>query len=154
MNLKLKRLVRTVSSEQYALFDLDRTVPVPATTNQNAASFNSAEQMPMTIGKLDLHYTSEGAYGTFLLWDEALRQLRPSARRDFVRALLDEVTQPMGVPNEYVVEFFVPTLDQYELIHNVGVEGEAAEQSATEISHTASDRSRRTVVAPAQNVIR
>ncbi len=128
MNLKLKRLVRTVSSEQYALFDLDRT-----SSNQRAPTLPTGnpatgEQMPMTIGKLDLHYTNEGAYGTFLLWDEALRQLRPSARRDFVRALLDEVTQPMGVPNEYVVEFFAPALDQYELIHNVSVEGEEEEQ--------------------------
>jgi hypothetical protein len=29
----------------------------------------------------------------------------------------------MGVPNEYVVEFFAPTLDQYEVFHNVEVEG-------------------------------
>ena len=29
--------------------------------------------------------------------------------------------QPMGVPNEYVVEFFCPSLDEYELFHNVGV---------------------------------
>ena len=153
MNLKLKRLVRTVSSEQYALFDLDRTdsehrVNEHRTSNQRAPNLTtdnpnrdnpnrdnpnrgnlaSGEPMPMTIGKLDLHYTNEGAYGTFLLWDEALRQLRPSARRDFVRALLDEVTQPMGVPNEYVVEFFAPALDQYELIHNVSVEGEEEEQ--------------------------
>ncbi len=139
MNLKLKRLVRTVSSEQYALFDLDRTASDHKASNQRAPNLTTGnptggnptggEQMPMTIGKLDLHYTTEGAYGTFLLWDEALRQLRPSARRDFVRALLDEVTQPMGVPNEYVVEFFAPALDQYELIHNVSVEGEEEEQS-------------------------
>ena len=54
MNLKLKRLVRTSSSEQYALFDLDQL---------------TGEQRPMTIGKLDLHYTGEGVYGTLLLWD-------------------------------------------------------------------------------------
>ncbi len=105
MNLKLRRLVRTNSSEQYALFDLDQ--------------LDSADQ-PLTIGKVDLHYTGEGVYGTLLLWDEATRQMRPMQRRDFVNAILDEITQPMGVPNEYVVEFFMPMLDQYELFHNVG----------------------------------
>ncbi len=117
VNLKLKRLVRTPSSEQYALFDLDQP---------------DADGQPATIGKLDLHYTAEGLYGTLLLWDESVRALRPRARRDFVHALLREVAQPMGVPNEYVVEFFAPTLDQYEVFHNVAVEGldEAAEPPA------------------------
>ena len=108
MNLKLKRLVRTPSSEQYALFDLDQA---------------DADHLPATIGKLDLHYTSEGMYGTLLLWDDTIRHLRPQIRRDFVHALLAELAQPMGVPNEYVVEFFAPTLEHYEVIHNVEVEG-------------------------------
>ena len=107
MNLKLKRLVRTVSSEQYALYDLSQL---------------DAEQQPATIGKLDLHYTAEGLYGTLLLWGEELQELRSSQRRAFIRALLDEVSQPMGVPNEYVVEFFAPTLDAYEVFHNVEVD--------------------------------
>lgn len=107
MNLKLKRLVRTSSSEQYALFDLDQV--------------DAEDQLPLTIGKLDLHYTGEGLYGTILLWDETTRQLKPAQRREFIYALLDEISQPMGVPNEYVVEFFAPTLDQYEVFHNVGL---------------------------------
>lgn len=110
MNLKLRRLVRTPSSEQYALYDLDQV---------------DAEQQPATIGKLDLHYTGEGVYGTLLLWDETLRALKPAQRNEFVNALLTELTQPMGVPNEYVVEFFMPQLDEYELFHNVAVDGEA-----------------------------
>lgn len=110
MNLKLRRLVRTQSSEQYALYDLDQL---------------DAEQQPATIGKLDLHYTGEGVYGTLLLWDEAIRALKPAQRNEFVNALLTEITQPMGVPNEYVVEFFMPQLDEYELFHNVAVDGEA-----------------------------
>jgi len=106
MNLKLKRLVRTTSSEQYALFDLDQ---------------RDGRQQPMTIGKLDMHYTGEGVYGTLLLWDEPSRQMRadPDQRRTFIHALLHEIAQPMGVPNEYVVEFFAPTLDAYEVFHNV-----------------------------------
>lgn len=105
MNLKLKRLVRTPSSEQYALFDLEQV---------------DIDDLPMTIGKLDLHYTGEGVYGTILLWDDASRRLTSAQRSAFIKALLGEVTQPMGVPNEYVVEFFAPTLDEYEVFHNVG----------------------------------
>jgi hypothetical protein len=102
-------LVRTQSSEQYALFDLDQT---------------NAEQQPATIGKLDLHYTGEGVYGTLLLWDMVTRALKPALRSEFVNTLLAEITQPMGVPNEYVIEFFMPDLDEYELFHNVAVTDE------------------------------
>lgn len=118
MNLKLKRLVRTVSSEQYALFDLDR--------------LDEEDGMPLIIGKLDLHYTAEGVYGTLLLWDDATRQLGTEQRGEFIYALLDEVSQPMGVPNEYVVEFFSPTLDYYEVFHNVGLVDEEEELSVVE----------------------
>jgi hypothetical protein len=48
--------------------------------------------------------------------------MRADIRRDFVHALLADLAQPMGVPNEYVVEFFAPTLDHYEVIHNVAVD--------------------------------
>ena len=115
MNLKLKRLVRTISSEQYALFDLDQT---------------DSSQQPITIGKLDLHYTGEGTYGTILLWDETSRGLAEAQRSHFVRALLEEIAQPMGVPNEYVVELFTPSLGGYEIFHNIGNEaGEAGGRS-------------------------
>ena len=107
MNRKLKRLVRTPSSEEYALFDLDQV---------------TLDGAPVTIGKFDLHYTGEGVYGTILLWDEASRRLTAAQRSGFIRALLAEIAQPMGVPNEYVVEFFAPTLENYEVFHNVGGE--------------------------------
>jgi hypothetical protein len=118
VNLKLKRLVRTPSSEQYALFDLEQVDP---------------GGLPMTIGKLDLHYTAEGVYGTVLLWDDASRHLTPARRSAFIRALLGEVTQPMGVPNEYVVEFFAPTLDEYEVYHNVGAGDESMDDGLAEL---------------------
>ncbi len=119
MNLKLKRLVRTQSSEQYALFDLDQT---------------DGDGTPLTIGKLDLHYTGEGVYGTILLWDEASRQLTPGQRRGFIHALLGDITQPMGVPNEYVVEFFAPTLAEYEVFHNLGAPAESAGDGLAEVT--------------------
>lgn len=116
MNLKLKRLVRTPSSEEYALFDLDQV---------------SADNAPMTIGKLDLHYTGEGVYGTILLWDDASRQLTPAQRSAFIHALLNEIAQPMGIPNEYVVEFFAPTLEKYQVFHNVGGDDEPGGELAS-----------------------
>ncbi len=119
MNLKLKRLVRTPNSEQYALFDLDQ--------------IDEEDEMPATIGKLDLHYTAEGVYGTLLMWDESTRTLGVERRKEFIYALLDEVTQPMGVPNEYVVEFFAPTLDFYEVFHNVGLAEEDEEDEEEEL---------------------
>jgi hypothetical protein len=117
VNLKLKRLVRTHSSEQYALFDLAQT---------------DDDNEPLTIGKLDLHYTGEGTYGTILLWDMGSQQIDPERRRLFVRALLSELVLPMGLPNEFVIEFFAPTLDEYEVFHNLdeGVDGHG---QATEV---------------------
>ena len=72
MNLRLRRLVRTPTSEQYALFDPDRT---------------DENYDPMSIGKLDLHYTSDGIYGTFLLWKQAIEGLPP-----------DLIALPKGCP--------------------------------------------------------
>lgn len=130
MNLKLKRLVRTTSSEQYALFDLDQV---------------DADGAPLTIGKLDLHYTGEGVYGTILLWDDASRQLTPGQRRGFIHALLGDITQPMGVPNEYVVEFFAPTLADYEVFHNLGA---VAESPADGLAEVTEQRRGRPTLAP------
>jgi hypothetical protein len=105
--------VRTQSSEQYALFDLDQV---------------DTNRQPLTIGKLDLHYTGEGTYGTILLWDEASRRLKPEQRKLFIQALLSEMVMPMGVPNEYVVEFFTPDLEGYEVFHNLDDEADEVDE--------------------------
>lgn len=125
MNLKLKRLVRTQSSEQYALFDLDQV---------------DSSRQPMTIGKIDLHYTGEGTYGTILLWDDASRRLKVEQRRLFLQALLNELVLPMGVPNEFVVEFFAPTLEHYEVFHNLDGELDETEEVEAEAAPTRSSR--------------
>ena len=121
INLKLKRLVRTSSSEQYALFDLNQIEP----RGESSSKMNPGEDgtEPMTVGKFDLHYTGEGAYGTLLLWDENFRTMKLAQRQDFIYAMLNEIVQPMGVPNEYVIEFFAPDLQGYEVFHNVGLDG-------------------------------
>lgn len=145
MNLKLKRLVRTNSSEQYALFDLDQM---------------NADHQPTTIGKLDMHYTNEGMYGTILLWDDVSREMGIAERKDLVQILLDEISTPMGVPNEYVFEFFAPTLDEYEVIHNVGLGAQAEDEPAAEYeqddeppSEYLDDSMSSTIAEPAQRTV-
>ncbi|HSR29918.1 MAG TPA: hypothetical protein VLY63_05080 [Anaerolineae bacterium] len=114
MNLKLRRLVRTISSEQYALFDSDRT---------------NANYDPMSIGKLDVHFAEDGIYGTFLLWKQALEGLAPKQVQALVEATLRELAEPMGLPVFYAVEFFSPDLDSYQLHSNEAEddEGESEE---------------------------
>lgn len=137
MNLKLKRLVRTSNSEQYALFDLNQIEPQGGTSHRDSPSENGADQQPMTVGKFDLHYTSEGVYGTLLLWDENFRTMEQTLRQEFIYALLNEVVQPMGVPNEYVIEFFAPDLQGYEVFHNVGLDDfDTGEKESGELSTT------------------
>ena len=112
MNLKLRRLVRTPSSEQYALFDPDRT---------------DDNYDPLSIGKLDLHYTPDGIYGTFLLWKKVADELPPDQVRALVEATLQELSEPMGLPAFYAVEFFSPHLKSYVLYSNETEEDEEEE---------------------------
>lgn len=122
MNLKLRRLVRTPSSEQYALFDADRT---------------DDNYDPLSIGKLDLHYTSDGIYGTFLLWEQVADELPADQVQDLVGATLEELSEPMGLPAFYAVEFFSPKLESYVLHSNDGeVEEVEEEESAIEPEET------------------
>jgi hypothetical protein len=117
MNLKLRRLVRTPSSEQYSLFDPDRT---------------DENYDPLSIGKLDLHYTSDGIYGTFLLWKHVADELSPNQVHDLVEATLQELSEPMGLPAYYAVEFFTPHLESYVLHSNEGEEQEEEQEEEEE----------------------
>ncbi len=114
MNLKAKRLVRTTCSEQYALFDLDRT-------DEN---FD-----PLSVGKLDVHYTDQGIYGTLLFWEESCERYAQSELTRLAEALLAEFNSPMGVPVEFAVEFFAPSLDRYELLTNIAAAEPGADDS-------------------------
>lgn len=107
MNLKLRRLVRTPYSEQYALFDLDGTP--------------DADEPP-SVGKLDLHFTNTGVYGTVLLWQSAAASLPAEQQRTFIEALLSDISQPVGLPDTFAVEFFSPDLGTYSLYHNLDAE--------------------------------
>ncbi len=112
MNLKLRRLVRTPYSEQYALFDLDRT-------NQ--------DYDPLSIGKVDLHYTGDGVYGTFLLWQETIVDLPAEQVQSLVEALVQEICEPQGIADFYAVEFFSPRSQSYRLHTTVQDEEKGAQ---------------------------
>jgi hypothetical protein len=114
MNLKLRRLVRTPSSEQFALFDLDQT---------------DSDFDPLSIGKLDLHYTTDGIYGTFLLWSKAFEALSADQVHALVEATIQELCEPMGVPAFYAIEFFTSPLSSYSLHSN---EDEEEDERASE----------------------
>ncbi|MFN2225069.1 MAG: hypothetical protein ACK2UY_02160 [Anaerolineae bacterium] len=98
MNLKLRRLVRTPSSEQYAIFDLDRT---------------DDAYDPLSVGKIDLHYAGEGVYGTFLMWKGVVKDLPTDQVNLLVEVILQELGEAMGLPSFYAVEFFTPDLKSY-----------------------------------------
>lgn len=112
MNIKLRCLVRTQASEQYALYDLDRT---------------DEDYDPLSIGKLDVHYTTEGVYGTLLFWDHSMLGL-PVQMQDLATAMIEELCEPMGVPTFYAIEMFCPSLNKYALLSNEPSEGDAEAQ--------------------------
>jgi len=116
VNIQIRRLVRTPYSEQYALFDPDRT---------------DANYDPLSIGKLDLHYTEDGIYGTFLLWKEIMQGLPLGQIQAMVEATLEELAEPMGLPSFYAVEFFGPDLESYRLHSNDLEEDEATQDTET-----------------------
>jgi len=117
MNLKLRRLVRTPYSEQYALYDLDGI-----STQESGLAGE-----PPSVGKLDLHFTEQGVYGTVMLWKSLADKLPAEQRRAFIEALLSDISQPMGLPDIFAVEFFSPDLDTYSLYHNLDANHAGAE---------------------------
>jgi len=108
MKTQWKRIVRTWQSEQYGLFDLDRL---------------DEDYVPCSLGKVDLHYTDEGTYGTLLLWKETLPDLSDDEMRTFVQEVMDEFSAPMGVPGEFLVECILAAAQDYHVYTNMMEEG-------------------------------
>jgi len=104
MRAQLKRIVRTLQSEQYALFDIEHL---------------DDDGLPVSLGKVDLHYTDHGTYGTLLLWQERFASLSDDDLQLFAQGLLDEFSTPMGVSGEYLVECVLAPEDAYALFSNM-----------------------------------
>jgi hypothetical protein len=106
--------VRTPYSEQYALYHPNQL---------------DDEGRPLSLGKLDLHYTDDGIFGTVLLWRSFAMQHSERAIHDMIRVLMADFAAPMGVPGEYTVEYYVPEDDEYAVISTAVDEDEAGEPS-------------------------
>ena len=100
MNLKLRRLVRTPHSEQFALYNLE------------------VGEEPVSVGKVDLHFTPEGLFGTMLLWDESMTGWDDEELGTFIQGLIEDLIEPRGMPDVYVIEYFAPSLSTYRFFTN------------------------------------
>ncbi len=105
MNVKLQRVVRTPASEEIVIKDLDQA---------------DKESGPKTIGKLDVHYTDEGVYGTLLLWPETVDGMTKTALDAFVQeAVIDELTAAIGIAESFNIELYSPDMKRYKLFSNL-----------------------------------
>jgi len=104
MDLRLRRLVRTPTSEQYALHD---------------AHTKGEDDSGTCVGKLDVHYTEEGTYGTLLLWQAPASSLAADEVDGLIAELVAGFAEPMGVAGEYVIEHFAPPVDSYKVYSNI-----------------------------------
>jgi hypothetical protein len=116
MKLHSKRIVRTLQSEQYSIFDLDRL----------------EDGVPVSLGKLDLHYTAEGTYGTLLLWRKQVATVDDNSFRALVQEILDEYSAPMGVPGEFLIECILADEQDYKVFTNMTGETAEAEDATAE----------------------
>jgi hypothetical protein len=103
VKIKIKRRLRTATSEQWALFNLD--------------TIDDSGQ-PESAGKIDIHYDEEMVFLTVLLWSEFTASLDEAAVQSIIDELVDEVTEPVGVPAEYSLDFFTPSFADYKFLTN------------------------------------
>ncbi len=104
MKLRIRRRIRTSHSEQWTLFDLDQ---------------RDDDGDAQNIGKVDIHYDGDDmAYATLLIWSEFTEFLDQGAVRAMVDELLQEITEPIGVPADYSVDYFSPSLASYKFYTN------------------------------------
>lgn len=105
MNIRLQRVVRTALSEEIVIRDLDQA---------------DKEGEARTIGKLDVHYTDEGVYGTLLLWPEVLEGLSGPELETLVQGtIIEEVTSAIGVAESHNIELYSPDMKRYKLYSNL-----------------------------------
>lgn len=121
MNLKLKLVARTSNSEQIAIFDADSR-----DENDNAVN----------IGKLDLHFVDDQIVGTLLIWDEyaqGFNRLHGPGSDENMDTLIDtiltEATDPLGIPSEYGIEVYYPSVMNHSFVSNYADEDEETGQA-------------------------
>lgn len=126
MNLKLKRATRTAFSEEILIFDTDYR-------DENEAAVN--------IGKADVHYLEEQIVGTLLIWQEFAtgynRSHGPGSTETMdtlIDAIMTEISEPLGLPGEYGIEVYFPSVQNYQFISSYEDDDEDAEEAGEESS--------------------
>ncbi len=137
MNLKLVRNTRTPSSEEISIYDIDT---------------RDANNEPVKLGKIDVHYVEDQVVGTLLIWQEYAEGYRRShtpgvdeTLDEIIDAILTEISDPVGVSATYAVEVYYPAMsgasegpafvsnypddeaeksDEIELADSAGLEGD------------------------------
>jgi hypothetical protein len=108
MNLMLRRSTRTGSSEEILIFDTDNR-------DGNGAAVN--------IGKIDVHYLDDQVVGTLLLWNEFItgfdQEHGPEEDESLdviIHQIMTEITDTLGVPSEYGIEVYYPSVQNYQFV--------------------------------------
>jgi hypothetical protein len=108
MNLMLRRSTRTASSEEILIFDADNR-------DANGAAVN--------IGKMDVHYLDDQVVGTLLLWNEFITGFDQAHGPEddesldvVIQQIMAEITDALGVPSEYGIEVYYPSVQNYQFV--------------------------------------
>lgn len=106
MKLKLHRTVRTSSSEEIYIYDLD---------------LNDEAGEPMDIGKMDVHYTDDQIVGTVLFWKDwnEGQESGGATVQTVIDQVLEELSEPLGVSGEYDVEYYICDRDTRQFVSNI-----------------------------------
>jgi len=119
MNLKLKLVARTSNSEAISIFDTD---------------VNDENGSPVNIGKLDMHFVDDQIVGTLLIWQEyatGYSRTHGPGSDETLDTLIDEIlteaTEPLGIPSEYGIEVYYPSVTNHSFISNYAGDEEGEE---------------------------
>ncbi len=106
MKLKLHRTVRTQSSEEIYIYDLD---------------LNDEAGEAVDIGKMDVHYTADQIVGTVLFWKDwhASEAAASPNLQPIVDEVLEELAEPLGVSGEYDIEYYICDRDSRQFVSNI-----------------------------------
>ena len=117
MKIKIKRRIRTSSSEQWRLFNADEMDDTGS---------------PKNIGLVDIHYDPEMIYMTLLLWSEFAETLEEDSVQRIIDDIVEEVTEPIGVPVDYSLDYLSPSLNSYKYQTNVEDDEDDEDEDAEE----------------------
>ena len=139
MNIKLKRTVRTPYSEEISIFDGDNR-------DENDEAVN--------IGKLELHFLDDQIVGTLLIWQEyatGFNRANPPGSDLTMDALVDQILmeagEPLGLPSDYGVEVYFPSVTNHQFVSNYAAE-EGEEETVGEDEYTGGEQAPRGQAAP------